>query len=276
MSTVSFDGRREVGVFLRHHRLQTDPARFPQLVQRRRHVSHLTQSDLAELADVSDAVVAQVENGRYENLNTALVVKLAVALELAPNQEQYLLNFLQPQNGNLEPAPQELPAMLRSVVDSSMPNPAMVITPHFDIVHWNENAARMLGDFGKMPPERRNIAVQMFTEPVMRDWWIDWEFNARNMVGGLRMFMSQNPVYREDIQRLALRLCAIDLKFREWWASVDPTLEPNRDKDFTHPEFGIMRIYQTVGMVFGSPHHSLLLFTPRDEETEVAFRRMAQ
>lgn len=50
---------------------------------------------------------------------------------------------------------------------------------------------------------------------------------------------------------------------------------PNQVKDFMHPEYGRLRIYQTAGAVLGRPDHVVLLMTPRDDETEAAFRRMA-
>lgn len=236
---------------------------------------YLTQADLAELAGVSEALVAQVENGRYENLNASVVIKLSTALDLAPNQEQYLLNFLQAQSCSRDPKPQDIPAMLRAVVRSSLPSPAMILTPRLDVVHWNTTAARMLGDFSAMPTAHRNIVLQMFLEPTMRERWVNWADNARNMLAALRMFMSQNPVYRDDIALLAASVSERDRQFREWWNSEDPVLTPNREKDFRHPDVGMLHIYQTVGAVLGSPHHSILLMTPRDEATEAAFRMMA-
>jgi len=273
MSVPSIDVRREIGMFIRQQREARRASNFPGLIHRRRHVPHLTQADLAEIAGVSHALVAQVENGRYENLNPSILIRLAMALKLESHQEQYLLNYLQPPNGHVG-SDEEIPDMLRGLVRSSMPNPAMIITPVFDLVHWNENAVRLLGDFDAYPVDERNIVVQMFLNPVMRERWVAWETYARNIVSAVRMHSSY-ATYRDRILRLVSYVSARDAQFREWWESDLPKLTPDHVKDFVHPEYGSLHIFQTVGAVLGSPNHFFLLMTPRDADTEAVFRRLA-
>lgn len=274
MSNGSFADRGAVGSFIRQQRRNAAPDRFPQIKQRRRHVPHLTQGDLAELAEVSIALVAQVENGRYRNLNPGLVQKLSRALQLPENQEQYLQNFLQQSNGNHDLHAEELPLSVRSVVDMAEPNPALIIDARFDILYWNRSATMLLTDFAKLPIGLRNVAVSMFCVLEMRLAWTDWESNARNIVSGLRMQASLHPAYWEAIHALADDLARSDPLFKRWWSSEDPMLQPHREKDFHHPRLGTMHLHQTVSEVLGSTHLSLLVYTPGDEETERLFREL--
>jgi transcriptional regulator with XRE-family HTH domain len=264
--------RQAVGSYLRQQRRRATPGAFPALGQRRRHVSHLSQSDLAELADVSVSLIEQVENGRYDNLNPALVQRLALALGLSLDEQQYLLNFLHPvrihPNGN----DGTVPAAVRSLVDATDPNPAVVIDARFDILYWNRGATRMIADFGAIPREQRNVLINMFCFPGARTAWEDWEGNARIMTAGLRMQASLHPHYRDAIHELASSLADRDPQFREWWATEEPAARPSPEKEFFHPEFGRLRLYQTVSEVIDNPHLSLIVFTPRDEETARRFR----
>ena len=274
MSDVRLADRQAVGTFIRQQRRSVAPGEFPQLIRRRRHVVHLTQGDLAELAGVSHSVVAQVENGRYANLSPTLVQKLCQALDLPANHQQYLMNLVH-STPSLQPSPpDEIPASVRSVVDAAEPNPAMLLNPRFDIVYWNSGATRLLTDFGKLPEGQRNVAVSMFCVPEMRIAWKNWESNARNIVAGMRMQASLRPTYRDAINDLANDLSCIDPLFAAWWKNVDPLVQPLREKDFEHPRVGLLRVYQTVSDVVGCPHLSLLVFTPRDARTAQLFREL--
>lgn len=274
MSNVPSGARQAIGSYLRQQRLGAAPDQFAQLKRRRRHVAHLTQGDVAELAGVSTAVVAQVENGRYANLNPSLVQKLGQALGLSENKKEYLINFLQRSNGHLHVQPDELPMSVRSVVDMAEPNPAVLINARFDILYWNRGATMMLTDFGKLPVSQRNVVVSMFCVPGMRVSWKDWESNARNIVAGLRMQASHQPAFRDAINELAGEMSRVDPLFKRWWSSEDPAIQPHREKDFDHPRLGPMRLYQTVSAILGSPHLSIIVYTPRDEETERLFREL--
>jgi transcriptional regulator with XRE-family HTH domain len=272
VSTLPMAERRAVGAYLRQQRQRATPDGFPTLARRRRHVPYLSQSDLAELAGVSVSLIEQVENGRYDNLNAGVVQRLADALDLSRQQQQYLLNYLSPVRAHPDRQDAEVPASVRSLVDATDPNPAIVADARFDILYWNRGATRMIADFDRMPRHQRNVLLSMFGAPEMRAAWDDWEGNARLLVAGLRMQGSLHPAYRESIHELAAQLSRQDAQFREWWASEEPASRPNPEKEFFHPELGRLRLYQTVSEVLGHPHLSLVVYTPRDEETARRFR----
>src|SRR5690554_5163328 len=87
---------RDIGRFIRARREKTLAHEFRDIPNRRRHVPHLTQSDLAELIDTSTVVVSQIEQGRYPNLNPAILQRLSRVLKLTPQQDSYLLELFKP------------------------------------------------------------------------------------------------------------------------------------------------------------------------------------
>jgi len=266
--------RQRVGAYVRQQRQRASPGRFPGLRNRRRHVSYLTQADLAELAGVSVSLVAQVERGRYANLNLPLVQRLVEALDLGDDQRRYVQSLVQPAEEPAPAEPREVPKAVRSVIDTCAPNPAMVLNPRFDILYWNLGAARMLIDFGEVAEPERNLAVAMFCVPELRARWGEWAHTARSVVASLRMQASLHTSYRVAIHELAADLSREDPLFARWWAEEDPQLALDRERDFHHPRLGTLRLYQTVSEVLGSPHLTLLQFAPRDEETGRALQQL--
>ena len=270
--TITFEAR-EIGAFLRAQRMNTAA---PDLYKssRKRHRPYMTQQELAEKADVSVVLIGQVESGRYQNLNAAILSRLCRALELSSTEERYVVRLLSPPAEKVVDLYPEVPPFVRAIVDAAEPNPAMIITPRFDIIYWNQATTRLMMDFATVPREMRNVVASMFGIPQMREMWVDWEKNARLLTAGLRMMMSQVPSFRKVIQEFADEMRARHPEFAQWWVEASPEMTPSREKDFIHPRVGMLHLYQTVSQVVGAEHLSFLQFTPRDAATAEAIKRM--
>jgi transcriptional regulator with XRE-family HTH domain len=258
-----------IGSFLRQQRQRADPDAFPVLGQRRRHVPHLTQADLAQLAGVSEAAIAQIESSRYPNLNANMLSRISQALKLEPMQHHYLLSLLSGPSGYYS-VEDEIPARVKAVVDTAEPNPAAVVNACFDILYWNGGATSMIGDFSRMPPDGRNVIVNMFSMPESKALWVDWADYVVHLVAGLKMQYSRVPDYRERISRLVTKMTLESEEFARLWESVDPFIIPPPEKEIDHPVAGRLRLYQTVSEVVGAPHLFIIQFTPRDDESAAA------
>jgi transcriptional regulator with XRE-family HTH domain len=258
-----------IGSFVRQQRQRADPVEFPTLARRRRHVPHLTQADLAQLAGVSEAAIAQIESSRYPNLNANILSRISEALSLGPMQHHYLLSLLSDSSGYYS-GEDEIPERVIALVDAAEPNPAAVVNACFDILYWNDNAARILGDFSLMPPDERNVIANMFCVSASKELWIGWDEYVKNLVAGLKMQYSRVPDYRDRISDLVTRMSMESEEFARLWETVDPFMTPPPEKDLQHPTAGRLRLYQTVSEVVGAPYLFIIQFTPRDDETAAA------
>lgn len=264
---------REIGAFLRLQRINTRAPDFYKSA-RKRHRPHLTQQELADKADVSVVLIGQVEAGRYQNLNAPILLRICRALDLSRDDEKYVVHLLErPVEAVVDLYP-GIPDFVRAIVDAAEPNPALIVTPRFDIVYWNKAAIRLMMDFSTLPLEMRNVVVGMFAIPEMRTMWVEWKKNARILVSGLRMMMSNVPSHRRVIQDLADEMRAQHPDFAQWWDEVPPEIKPSHEKDFIHPRVGVLHLYQTVSQVVGAEQFSFLQFTPRDPATAEAMKRM--
>ncbi|CAL9637280.1 hypothetical protein SUDANB19_06216 [Streptomyces sp. enrichment culture] len=115
--------------------------------------------------------------------------------------------------------------------------PAIVFGPRLDILAWNPLAAELLCDFAAVPEPERNYVRMVFTDPVMRDIYPDWEDVARTCVEVLRMEAGTNPT-DPALTALVGELAVADQHFRAWWA----------EHRVAHQDFGSKRIaHSTVG-----------------------------
>lgn len=275
MGQMSRDQRVQIGSYLRQQRLRLD-GRLHGPAKDRRHVAHLTQADLAELAGVSEALIAQIETGRYVNLNERVLARLGSALRFNASQETYLRNLLVGAPGDHPHAAVTLTSGTRSVVDSAMPVPSFVSDCCFNLLYWNPALVAMLGDFANLPLADRNVIWSMFRDPAMRRNWVDWEGNARNLVAALRMQRSMFPHRQADFDALIARLLPLDAQFAAWWETTEPDLHPVRDKDYLHPVVGRLRLFQTATSVLGTPDLAIVHMTPRDDETRARLEALAR
>ncbi len=264
-----------IGSFVRQQRQKSYPEAFPALVQRRRHVPHLTQADLAELAGLSEAAIAQIESSRYPNLNANILGRIVRALGLSPMHHHYLLSLLSDPSGYYE-GDDEVPSRVRAVIDLAQPSPAVVINACFDILYWNHAATYVLGDYSRMRPDDRNIIVNMFCIPEVKALWVDWPGYVKNLVGGLKMQFGRVPDYRDRISELVTRMSSSSEEFVDLWETVEPYIFPTIDKELEHPTLGRLRFQEMVSEVLGAPYLFIVQFTPRDDQTTAALQSLAE
>lgn len=133
--------------------------------------------------------------------------------------------------------------------------------------------SRMMGDFSLLPLEIRNVTVSMFAIPQMRTMWVDWERNARNLLGGVRMMISNTPSHRRVIQDLVEDLQKKFPEFAKMWPTALPEMKRIQEKDFIHPTAGPLQLYETVSQVIGT-QFTIIQITARNKATEEAMQRM--
>lgn len=255
----------QIGRYIRARREQTLAATYSDLVSRRRHVQHLTQTDLAELAGVSTVVISQIEQGRYPNLSKAILERISAALRLTHQQHLFVTGLVEErpaEQKQFEPAPAWVQASINQIV-----HPVFVTNPAYDVVGMNTaGAALFRGTTSDIRPTQ-NSAIPMFHIEAIRDLIDNWQHYVSSMVSGMKMNYATHPSWREYIDTLAIRIGNQNEFFADLWHRADPLVQPTVVKEFNHPEVGLLRVNQILSDIIEVPSLTRVDFTPADDET---------
>ncbi|MFJ2478500.1 helix-turn-helix transcriptional regulator [Streptomyces sp. NPDC087659] len=253
-----------LGDFLRACRARVNPADVGLPDDgRHRKVPGLRREELAQLANVSVDYVVRLEQGRTANVSATVLESLARALNLQPDERDYLLTVGAPapraESGFKTPGTRISPHT-QMVIDGLQEFPALVLGRRMDVLGWNAMGTALLADFGALPVPQRNLVRMAFLDPAFRELYDDWAKTARECVAYLRMDAARYP---EDKQLAALvgELSVRDEDFRRWWGDHQVRTRARGRKAFRHPVAGPMTLnFQTL--ILGSqPDQTLFVYT---------------
>lgn len=256
---------KDIGRFIRARREKTDASTFRDVPGRRRHVPHLTQSDLAELIGVSTVVISQVEQGRYPNLNRHLLREIAQALEFTQQQRLFVMGLFELRPEEQE-SRQDAPHWLITSINQ-ISHPVLVVNPAYDLAGFNEKAAALLYDMDLKVSPMRNGAVSIFQLPAVRTFIEDWQSYAASLVSGIKMNYATFPAWRDYIDDLIPRIEKSDPLFHQLWIQDDPLVVPTIAKSFHHHKLGKLNLKQILTDVVEVPSLTRIDFSPVDIET---------
>ncbi|QNS08393.1 helix-turn-helix domain-containing protein [Streptomyces xanthii] len=278
---------RELGEFLKHRHGELTPAQvgLPEHAHTQRRVRGLRREEVAELAAISTDYYVRIEQGRLAP-SPPVLDSLTRVLRLDGDQRTYaegLVAQAARAGHRTTPRRSARPTVhphLTRLLAQLTGTPDIVFGPRLDILAWNPLAAELLCDFAAVPQHERNYVRMVFTDPVMRDIYPDWEDVARTCVEVLRMEAGTNPT-DPALTALVGELAVADQHFRTWWA----------EHRVAHPDFGSKRIaHSTVGELTldwdtfryaGAPEQQLVLWsaepgTPDAERLAALARGTAQ
>ncbi|MFD7708790.1 helix-turn-helix domain-containing protein [Streptomyces sp. NPDC059786] len=208
-----------LGAFLKARRAQLAPrdCGLPETDSRRK-VAGLRREEVALLAAISVDYYTRLEQCRVR-ASASVLAALARALRLDDDQQRYLYELAGRADARprgRRPAQRVRPAV-RRLLDQLAETPAMALGKRLDILAWNPAAAALYTDFARIPADRRNYVRLLFTDPVVRALYRNWEHDARDAVAALRMEAAAGPEDPE-LARLVGELSVRDADFRIWWA----------------------------------------------------------
>jgi len=106
--------------------------------------------------------------------------------------------------------------------------------------------------------ERPNAARFIFLDPRARDFYLDWDRIARDVVATLRSAAGRNP-YDRDLTELVGELSTRSQEFRQHWAKHDVRFHISGVKHFHHAQVGDLELnYERLEVVFDT---GLTIFT---------------
>jgi transcriptional regulator with XRE-family HTH domain len=251
----------ELGAFLNARRSELSPEQvgLPDRGPRRR-VQGLRREEVALLAAISTDYYTRLEQGRIQ-ASAPVLAELAAVLRLDDDQRAYLYELAGKEAKRPRRATrQKLAPQFQRMLDDLSTTPAFVIGPRTEILGWNDLAAAVFTDFGKIPEKDRTYIRLLFTDPAMRTLYVNWEAVARLAINQLRMHSAAHP---DDPQLAAIvgELSVKDAQFREWWAAHQVNIRTAGVKGLRHPLVGELTLDWSALTCATDPEQQIIVWT---------------
>lgn len=275
MTTPTVDRTEELAAFLRTRRERLNPSDFGLPSRRRaRRTPGLRREEVAELAGVSIDYIVRLEQARGLRPSADVVEALARALRLAPAERAYLYDLAGQRPRKPEKATTTAePSLARLVADLS-PLPAMLMNHRTDILAWNGEMARLMMDFGTLPPAQRNSLWLCLMHPRIREFYVDRERVVRDGVAHLRAAWAAHPGDRR-LADLITEITTGHEEFARLWAEREVKVNGRGSKAMRHPDLGELAVHFEVLMPLQDPDQRLMICRPADEASRAAFDRLS-
>ena len=214
---MTSDRRTELADFLRGRRTRATPLANGLPAGRRRRTPGLRREELAQLAGLSVDWYTRLEQGRDVNPSRETLQAIARVLQLDDDERGHLFYLARPETTPTATGRQEKaePAMVRAL--SITGTPALVMSPRFDILAWNDAACRLLVPFDDIPRARRNIVWLTFQHEPMRARYVDIALIEREVVASFR-FSASSFIGDAHFDALITDMLETSETFRLHWA----------------------------------------------------------
>src|SRR5579862_119857 len=185
-----------LGQLLRSRRERLTPADVGLPAGSRRRTAGLRREEVALLANVSTTYYTFLEQGRQVRPSAQVLDALAAALLMSAAERRYL-QVLAHGPGEATAADAIAPAedIDRQVVELVQrldPFPTLVKGRRWDVLAANSAARELFADWEALAAER-NLVRWMFTTDRARQVYLEWESEARAMLGRFRLAAARHP-----------------------------------------------------------------------------------
>ncbi|MEU2559177.1 helix-turn-helix domain-containing protein [Streptomyces longispororuber] len=247
--------RRELGGFLRAHRDRLAPADVGLPTAPRRRAAGLRREEVAALSGVSVAWYTWLEQGRVDTSRQVLdAVARALRLDAAAHRHALALAGYAP-TGPAAPAT-AAPAHQR-LLDGWPTTPALLLSPAFDVLAWNEAYATLWPDPAATPEPRRNLLLLLAADPAHHRRLPDWRPLALDLYRHFRTRADlEPPGSRAHEVTALLRAACPDLD--AWWACRSVGDFTSRPLEL-HPESGPPLRYEARLLLTPEPRGGAVL-----------------
>ena len=254
-----------LGAWLKNRRTKLDPASFG-LAGGRRRTLGLRREEVAQRASISTTWYTWLEQGRGGRASADVLDRIARALTLTDVEREhlYLLGLGRPPGLPYRGSDPITPRLQR-LLDVLEYSPAIVRTATWDVVAWNRAAAGVLTDYGKLPPDQRNVLRMIFCDPRVRAAQSSWESVARFVVSSFRIDAARAGADAE-VARLVEELSAASPDFAAMWRDSDVQTHGDGVKQLRHPQLGPITLEYSAFAVDGRPDLSLIVYNPATPE----------
>lgn len=268
------DKENRLSTFLKDRRKRLDPAAFG--FSGRRRTPGLRREEVAQRANISTTWYTWLEQGRGGAPSPRVLDSLADALMLteAEREHLFLVGIGRPPKAP-PPSQDGVTPRLQRFLDTLAFIPAIIATPQWDIVAWNDAARVALTDYTTLSKDERNVLRRMFLDTETRAAQEDWESVARFLVA---TFRAETARAGEDDRatELVAELSKKSAEFAAMWADNDVRSTGEGVKRMRHPLAGPIAFEFSSFAVDGRPDLRLLIYNPAGEDDLEKMRRLCQ
>jgi transcriptional regulator with XRE-family HTH domain len=237
-------------------------------VGQRRRTAGLRREEVALLASLSTTYYTFLEQGRPVRPSEQVLDALAAALRMSAAERRYLhvlaygpdedhANY-QSNDENGAP-PERLDPAVADLVQRLEPFPALVKGRRWDVLAANPAARELFADWATPRTQERNLVRWMFTTDQAREVYLEWEPEARALLGRFRLASARYPD-DPDVRALIAELQRDSEHVRDWWPRHDVTAIGGGSKKLRHPRYGPAEYSHVVLQVADQPDQTLVTY----------------
>ena len=257
---------QELGDFLRTRRARLTPEEVGLPKGTRRKTPGLRRAEVAQLVGVSVDWYTWLEQGRPVTPSTQVLERLVQTLRLDANERTHLFLLAQQQPPPaLLQEPETVSPALQHFLDQFGPRPAFVSGRCWDVLAWNDAGCAVFGDYRRMTgPRERNTIWGIFTDPQARQFVVNWEEDARQLLAQFRSICGRYPG-DPQLTELIHDLMLASPEFRAWWPDHEVLSGREGRKTLNHPQVGYLMFERLTFQVFDTPDLKVTVYTPLEE-----------
>jgi transcriptional regulator with XRE-family HTH domain len=271
------DTKREIREFLTSRRARITPQEAGLASYGSRRVPGLRREEVAVLAGVSVPYYSRLERGNMSGVSSSVLDALACALRLDEAERAHLLDLAHAAQPTVAPRRQRQPRQrvrpaIQRVLDAMTDAAAHLTNERLDILASNELNHALYSELfdGRVPPV--NAPRFVYLDPRARDFYLDWDRTARDIVAVLRSAAGRNP-YDRELSDLVGELSTRSETFRTYWAAHNVRFHVSGIKHFHHPVVGDITLnYERIELAADSGLAIMTYTAEPGSESEQALR----
>ncbi len=260
-----------LGQLLRSRRERLVPTDVGLPAGQRRRTAGLRREEVALLASLSTPYYPFLEQGRPVRPSAQVLDALASALRMSAAERRYLHVLangpagegVYKNDGDRKhdgAPPERLDPAVADLVQRLEPFPALVKGRRWDVLAANPAARELFADWTIPSTAERNLVRWMFTTDQAREIYLEWEPEARAMLGRFRLAAARNPD-DPDVRALIAELQRDSEHVRDWWPRHDVFAIGSGSKKLRHPRFGPVEYSHVVLQVADQPDQALVTYS---------------
>ncbi len=259
------DNRSEIREFLatRRARISPDQAGLPAYGGNRR-VPGLRREEVALLSGMSIDYYIRLERGNLSGVSEGVLESLARALQLDDAEHAHLFDLARAAGPaakqRRKPAEEQVRPTVQRILDAMTDVPAYVRNGRRDILAANKLGYALYSELYADPVRPVNVARFVFLSPRARDFFLDWETAANDLVAVLRTEAGRNP-YDRALTDLVGELSMRSEEFRTRWAAHNVRYHRTGLKRLHHPVVGDLELSFEAMELPADPGLSLIVYS---------------